>query len=106
MKAGLWKGNKKKFPKLTLRSQISHRFHYIIKNNSCPQIESIVFLSFEFPSISSHIDTGRVLTIKVNYADSFWGLSHKMLTNIDLLSTDYDFNLQILKWGLEKFLSS
>lgn len=29
-----------------------------------------------------------------------------MLTNIDLLSTDYDFNLQILKWGLEKLLSS
>lgn len=40
---------------LILRLQISHRFHYIIKNNSCPQIESIVFLLFEFPSISSHI---------------------------------------------------
>lgn len=54
MKAGLWKGNKKKIL-FILRLQISHRFHYIIKNNSCPQIESIVFLLFEFPSISSHI---------------------------------------------------
>lgn len=55
MKAGLWKGNQRKFPKLTLKLQISHRYHYIIKNNSCPKIESIIFLSFDFSSISSHI---------------------------------------------------